>query len=175
VPALFDHLIHRWSGTGGKVPLLLCAIRCHSTRCNGDLLSVASPHLPAGSSIGTAAAYKVRLAAANDQNIQGSMNCRIRRPPMQAPTLLSDSPPPEPEGFDLTRCFVRFRALNKNGFVEFDFAIGDPSLSVELVMKQADYAQFCETNHALVLGIEEGAALDRDQMKWRFGQPGLSE
>jgi phenol hydroxylase P0 protein len=94
---------------------------------------------------------------------------------MQAPNALSYSPPTKPDGFDLTRCFVRFRALTKSGFVEFDFAIGDPSLSVELVMKKADYAQFCETNHAIVLGVEEGAALDRDQMKWRFGQPGLSE
>ena len=97
---------------------------------------------------------------------------------MQAPILptsLSDSCPPETDGFDLTRRFVRFRALNEKGFVEFDFAIGDPSLSVELVMKEADYAQFCETNHAIVLGDEAGAVLDRDQMKWRFGQPGLSE
>jgi phenol hydroxylase P0 protein len=94
---------------------------------------------------------------------------------MQAPTPLPDPRPPETDGFDLTRCFVRFRALNENGFVEFDFAIGDPSLSVELVMKKADYAQFCETNHAIALTDEAGAALDRDQMKWRFGQPGLSE
>jgi phenol hydroxylase P0 protein len=102
---------------------------------------------------------------------------------MQAPTPtatptatpLSDSPVPATGGFDLTRCFVRFRALNSHGFVEFDFAIGDPSLSVELVMKPADYARFCETNHATVLGEEEGAALDLDQMKWRYGQPGLSD
>ena len=106
---------------------------------------------------------------------------------MQAPILPSDSLSPEPppqcvpphksaaRAFNVDQCFVRFRALLDNGFVKFDFAIGDPSLNVELVMPKADYESFCALNHAIPLDLEEGAALDLEQLKWRFGQPGLSE
>ncbi|GAB2897419.1 phenol 2-monooxygenase [Paraburkholderia jirisanensis] len=82
---------------------------------------------------------------------------------------------PSPPGFDINRRFVRFRALSKDGFVEFDFSIGDPGLSVELVMPFRDYQSFCVAHRVTWLTRTEGEALDADQSKWRYGQPGLSE
>jgi phenol hydroxylase P0 protein len=70
---------------------------------------------------------------------------------------------------------VRFRERHANGFVEFDFSIGDPALSVELVMAQADYESFCATHQVTYLSVTEAQALDDDQQKWRFGVPGISE
>ncbi|RKP55791.1 phenol hydroxylase subunit [Pararobbsia silviterrae] len=77
--------------------------------------------------------------------------------------------------FDLTRRYVRFRERNARGYVEFDFSIGDPRLSVELVMSEADYATFCITNRVTFLSEDEAHAIDSDHQKWRYGQPGLSE
>ncbi len=80
-----------------------------------------------------------------------------------------------PRAFDITRRYVRFREQRDDGFVEFDFSIGDPALSVELVMPLRDYQSFCRANRVIYLTRDEGELLDFEESKWRFGQPGLSE
>jgi phenol hydroxylase P0 protein len=80
-----------------------------------------------------------------------------------------------PRAFDITRRYVRFREQRDDGFVEFDFSIGDPGLSVELVMPLREFQSFCRANRVTYLTRDEGAQLDIDQAKWRYGQPGLSE
>ena len=77
--------------------------------------------------------------------------------------------------FDVTQRYVRFRHQRRDGFVEFDFSIGDPALSVELVMPWQAYERFCAANSVVHLSDEEGEALDAEQLKWRYGQPGLAE
>ena len=83
--------------------------------------------------------------------------------------------PPAPRAFDVTQRYVRFRDRRDDGFVEFDFSIGYPELSVELVMNLRDYQAFCVANRVIYLTRDECEALDNEQSKWRYGQPGLSE
>jgi phenol hydroxylase P0 protein len=89
----------------------------------------------------------------------------------------SHSPHAEPvsRDFDVTRRYVRVREHRDDGFVEFDFSIGDPRLSVELVMSARDYASFCATHEVSQLSDDEAAALDLEQLKWRYGEPGVAE
>ena len=42
--------------------------------------------------------------------------------------------PQRKPAFDVTRRYVRFRELRSDGYVLFDFAIGDPETSVELML-----------------------------------------
>lgn len=77
--------------------------------------------------------------------------------------------------FDVNRRYVRFREIRPDGFVEFDFAIGDPELSVELVMLLRDYQDFCRAQDVTYLTREQGIALDSEQSKWRYGAPGSQE
>jgi len=39
--------------------------------------------------------------------------------------------------------FVRIIELHANGLVEFEFAVGEPELFVELLMAQAQFDEFC--------------------------------
>lgn len=70
-------------------------------------------------------------------------------------------------------CFVRVTGTRDAQFVEFEFAIGDPELAVELVMRFEQFRAFCATHEVTHLSAEEGARLDYERMKWRYGQPGL--
>jgi phenol hydroxylase P0 protein len=91
---------------------------------------------------------------------------------------MQQHPPLSPQRgrtFDVTQHYVRFRRLRRDGFVEFDFSIGDPGLSVELVLPLQAYERFCTANSVVHLSDEEGQALDAEQLKWRYGQPGLAE
>lgn len=75
--------------------------------------------------------------------------------------------------FDVARRYVRFGELRDDGYVLFDFAIGDPELAVELVLPLSAYQEFCRANAVTYLTREQGEALDFEKSKWRFGAPGL--
>lgn len=70
-------------------------------------------------------------------------------------------------GFDTTRRFVRVTRQRPNGFVEFEFAIGEPELCVEMILGQAAFDEFCATN-AVVMLDPEPAQSPRDDWQWRM-------
>jgi len=53
--------------------------------------------------------------------------------------------------FDATRRYVRVCKKRPDGFVEFEFAIGDPVLCVELMLPEAAFHEFCLANEVIVL------------------------
>lgn len=84
-------------------------------------------------------------------------------------------PPTLSANFDVRQKFVRIRQVSNDGYVEFNFAIGDPALSVELVMLKHDFQSFCASNGVRHLSPEEAVQIDFDDLKWRYGRPGVSE
>lgn len=69
---------------------------------------------------------------------------------------------------------VRVRTERTDGFIEFDFSLGDPDLSVELILPRAAFEDFCRLQRVRHLSEAQGAEIDAEQAKWRYGQPGLS-
>lgn len=64
-----------------------------------------------------------------------------------------------PAGFDPSRKFVRITGRRPDGFVEFDFAIGEPDVFVELVLSADAFAEFCAANRPEPLPeVASGAA-----------------
>lgn len=70
---------------------------------------------------------------------------------------------------DLKR-YVRLRRVVDDKFIEFDFAIGDPSLYVELVLPKAAFDAFCRHNNVQMMTEAQAAAVDADMEKWRYGE-----
>jgi len=70
-------------------------------------------------------------------------------------------------------CFVRVTGTRASRFVEFEFAIGDPELAVELVLQFDQFREFCACHEVTHLTPEEGVRIDYERMKWRYGQPGV--
>lgn len=52
----------------------------------------------------------------------------------------------QPAAVDTSRRFVRVTERRADGLVAFEFAIGWPELSVELLLPAAAFAEFCERN-----------------------------
>ncbi|WP_439639712.1 phenol hydroxylase subunit [Nevskia sp.] len=82
---------------------------------------------------------------------------------------------PERNPLGAQQRYVRLREQRDDGFVIFDFAIGDPQLACELIMPQAAYREFCVANHVVHLSEHQAEQIDREALKWRYGQPGISE
>ena len=88
-----------------------------------------------------------------------------------APGLLPERKPM----FDVSRRYVRFRELRQDGYVEFDFAIGDPELCVELTLPLTAYQAFCREHAVTYLTRAQEEAVDFERSKWRYGVPGLNQ
>jgi phenol hydroxylase P0 protein len=63
-------------------------------------------------------------------------------------------------GFDAKRRYVRVCNERVDGFVEFEFAIGDPALCVELILPRAAFQDFCRVNDVITLDPAAGAGDD---------------
>jgi len=71
--------------------------------------------------------------------------------------------------FSELKRYVRIRQVIDDKFIEFDFAIGDPSLYVELVLPKAAFDAFCQHNQVEMMTEAQAQAVDADMEKWRYG------
>lgn len=86
-------------------------------------------------------------------------------------------PPPDvtaPASFDVTQRFVRVTGQRPNGFIEFEFSVGDPALFAELILPPEAFAEFCLANGAIILPVAPGDNADTgngetpDDWDWRL-------
>ena len=52
---------------------------------------------------------------------------------------------------DVSRKFVRLVERRTDGFVEFEFAIGEPELYAEMLLPAEAYESFCQVNDVIFL------------------------
>jgi phenol hydroxylase P0 protein len=71
--------------------------------------------------------------------------------PDAEPAPIDDRGLPAPLVCDTTRRFVRVTEERADGLVAFDFSIGWPELSVELLLPRAAFEEFCATNRVIRL------------------------
>lgn len=71
-----------------------------------------------------------------------------------------------PGGFDTTRRYVRVTGERENGFIEFDFAVGEPEIFVEMILPPAAFAEFCDANR--VERLDAAAAGSGGDWDWRL-------
>ena len=65
--------------------------------------------------------------------------------------------------------FVRVTGIRNQRFVEFDFAVGEPELFVELILPLDHFAAFCADNQVVQLDEAAAARIDADKQQWRMG------
>ena len=77
----------------------------------------------------------------------------------------------QPADLDTQKRFVRVTGNRGNRFVEFDFAIGEPGLFVEMILTHEAFAEFCATNKVALMPAPT-AATDEDDASadwdWRL-------
>jgi phenol hydroxylase P0 protein len=81
----------------------------------------------------------------------------------------------EEKVFDPEKKYVRITGTREHGLIEFDFAIGEPEIYIELILPFAAFEEFCSHNNVSHLTAEEAARVDYDRLKWRYGKPGIEK
>ncbi|MEH6628386.1 MAG: phenol hydroxylase subunit [Motiliproteus sp.] len=87
--------------------------------------------------------------------------------------LQPDTGTSSPQPFEQLVKYVRVRSKTGARFVEFDFAIGEPNLFVELIMPQGVFDDFCQKNHVVHMTAEQMLSVDDEMEKWRYGDETL--
>lgn len=65
--------------------------------------------------------------------------------------------------------YIRVTGDRHAKFVEFDFAINDPTLFVELLLPQQAFTNFCRINEVVEMNEEQEQLNDALERKWRYG------
>lgn len=87
---------------------------------------------------------------------------------MSTPEHAPDMTPAE---LDTRKRYVRITGSRGGEFVEFDFAIGEPELFVEMILTYEAFIEFCTANAVEVLPPEAGVlddGSDAAQWNWRL-------
>lgn len=66
----------------------------------------------------------------------------------------------------LARKYVRVNRVRESGIVEFLFAIGDPDLSIELIMDGAMFDEFCVRNQVIRLDSAVPGSVGETRSDW---------
>ncbi|MFO1469136.1 MAG: phenol hydroxylase subunit [Steroidobacteraceae bacterium] len=71
-------------------------------------------------------------------------------------------------GFDPRRRFVRVRRRRDNGLVEFEFAIGEPEMFVELILPEPAFQEFCAANAVSLLEGDDDPPVSEEERESRW-------
>lgn len=71
--------------------------------------------------------------------------------------------------------YVRVQEVRDDKFIVFDFAIGAPDLSVELILPLKAFVEFCQANRVVYMTPAQGAQVDMERLKWRSGSAALQD
>lgn len=70
---------------------------------------------------------------------------------------------------DELKKYIRITGDRNAKFVEFDFAINDPTLFVELVLPKDAFEKFCALHQVIEMDADQQAFNDAQENKWRYG------
>ena len=74
-----------------------------------------------------------------------------------------------PAALDVRKRYVRITGSRGGEFVEFDFAIGEPELFVEMILTYEAFIEFCTVNQVDVLPPQTGAVeADSEAAEWNW-------
>ena len=72
----------------------------------------------------------------------------------------------KPSGRVIARHYVRVTCADHHGFTEFQYAIGDPNLYLEMTLPPAAFAEFCARHAVTHLTPAQAAAVDAAACRW---------
>ena len=72
------------------------------------------------------------------------------------------------EEFNPEKRFVRFIEKRDDGFVEFEFAVGEPEIFAEMILKAEDYEIFCKEQGVVMIDENSNPVDKSDDFEWRL-------
>lgn len=81
---------------------------------------------------------------------------------------MKDSVACNPDEFDMSKKYVRVCDVRADGFVEFDYCLGEPDMMLEMILPKADFNAFCEQQQVTFLAEDGHTADTNSPFDWRM-------
>lgn len=65
--------------------------------------------------------------------------------------------------------FIQIIEIRKDGFVEFNFAVGEAVMNVELLLPYKAFIEFCHNNRVSFFSEEQEKEILHDNEIWKYG------
>jgi len=72
------------------------------------------------------------------------------------------------EQFNPEKRFVRFVEKREDGFVLFEFAVGEPEIFAEMILKEEDYVIFCKEQAVVMIDENSNPIDEGNDFEWRL-------
>jgi phenol hydroxylase P0 protein len=72
------------------------------------------------------------------------------------------------EEFDPQKRFVRFIEKRDDDFVLFEFAVGEPEIFAEMILKEEDYVIFCKEQGVVMIDQDTNPIDPDNDFEWRL-------
>jgi phenol hydroxylase P0 protein len=70
--------------------------------------------------------------------------------------------------FDTKKRFVRFIEKRDDDFVLFEFAVGEPEIFAEMILKVEDYEIFCKEQGVVMIDQDTNPIDEENDFEWRL-------
>jgi phenol hydroxylase P0 protein len=70
--------------------------------------------------------------------------------------------------FDTKKRFVRFVEKRDDDFVLFEFAVGEPEIFAEMILKVEDYEIFCKEQGVVMIDQDTNPIDEENDFEWRL-------
>jgi len=71
--------------------------------------------------------------------------------------------------FNPAKKFVRVTQLREDGFIEFDFAVGEAEVYAEMILPAKAFDEFCAMNKVVFLDESTSVRIDENEaLNWRL-------
>lgn len=65
--------------------------------------------------------------------------------------------------------FIQIIEIRNDGFVEFNFAVGEAAMNVELLLPFKAFIEFCQNNRVSFFTQEQEGEILIDNENWKYG------
>lgn len=72
------------------------------------------------------------------------------------------------EEFDTSKRFVRLIEKREDGFVEFEFAVGEPEIFAEMMLAEKDFIIFCQDQQVVMIDENSNPIDHENGFEWRM-------
>lgn len=86
---------------------------------------------------------------------------------MNQRSLVSDTESPE---FDIKQRYVLIRNERSDGFIEFDYSVGEPEVFVEMILPRPAFDEFCLENDVAFITEADVSETALAEQVWRLSE-----
>lgn len=79
------------------------------------------------------------------------------------------------DAFDTEKRYVRLVERRPDGFVEFEFSVGEPEVYAEMILREEDFEEFCKKEKVIMIDEQSNPVDHSNDFEYRLRDARLKD